>query len=159
MGPVLVIAGPGAGKTFCLIERINHVIANERISPARICAVTFTNKAAEEIAARLKSILGQRAEDVTRGTLHSLCVNILREHGESIGLTRGFGIADEDYQHFVLRRVGVHSRRRRQLLTTFGVHRTQDRPLSTDDETIFLRYQAILARRKKLADIWRRALN
>ena len=150
MGPVLVIAGPGAGKTFCLIERVKHLIAKEGIPPARICAVTFTNKAAEEIAARLKQTLGQRAEDVTRGTLHSLCVNILREHGESIGLARGFGIADENYQHFVLRRIGVHSRSRLQLLTSFGRHRLQDHALSTDDKTIFLRYQAILARRNML---------
>ncbi len=150
MGPVLVIAGPGAGKTFCLIERVNYLIAKESISPARICAVTFTNKAAEEIAARLKHTLGQRAEDVTRGTLHSLCVNILREHGEAIGLARGFGIADENYQHLVLRRIGVHSRRRFQLLTSFGRHRLQDHALSTDDETIFLRYRAILARRNML---------
>ena len=95
MGPVLVIAGPGAGKTFCLIGRVVHLITKEAMPPERICAVTFTNKAAEEIAARLKLMLGPRAENVTRGTLHSLCVTILREHGESIGLARGFGIADE----------------------------------------------------------------
>ncbi len=150
MGPVLVIAGPGAGKTFCLIERINHLITREALSPARICAVTFTNKAAEEIAARLKQTLGQRAEDLTRGTLHSLCVTILREHGKAIGLARGFGIADESYQHFVLRRIGVHPRRRFQLLTAFGRHRLQDSALSTEDQSMFVRYQAILARRNML---------
>jgi len=53
MGPVLVVAGPGAGKTYCLISRIQHLIASG-IDPHRICAVTFTNRAAEEIAARLK---------------------------------------------------------------------------------------------------------
>ena len=150
MGPVLVIAGPGAGKTFCLIERVNYLITKADFAPARICAVTFTNKAAEEIAARLKLTLGQRAEDVTRGTLHSLCVKILREHGEAIGLARGFGIADESYQHFVLRRIGVYSRRRLQLLTAFGRHRLQDHVLSVEDQTAFVRYQAILARRNML---------
>src|SRR6266508_2257215 len=54
MGPVLVVAGPGAGKTFCLIARIQHLIAGG-IDPHRICAVTFTNRAAEEIALRLRS--------------------------------------------------------------------------------------------------------
>ncbi len=55
MGPVLVIAGPGAGKTFCLIGRVNHLIGRELIAPERICAVTFTNKAAEEIATLFKT--------------------------------------------------------------------------------------------------------
>ena len=53
-GPVLVVAGPGTGKTFCLIGRIGHLIRVLGIPPARICAVTFTNKAADEIAARLR---------------------------------------------------------------------------------------------------------
>ena len=51
--PVLVVAGPGAGKTYCLIERVRHLIQQD-VDPRRICAVTFTNKAAEEIAVRLK---------------------------------------------------------------------------------------------------------
>ena len=58
LGPVLVVAGPGAGKTFCLIARIRHLIACEGIGPSRICAVTFTNKAADEIAARLLREIG-----------------------------------------------------------------------------------------------------
>ncbi len=52
LGPTLVVAGPGAGKTFCLIRRVNHVITALDFDPARICAVTFTNRAAEEIALR-----------------------------------------------------------------------------------------------------------
>ena len=73
LGPVLVVAGPGAGKTFCLIARIGHLIAREGIAPGRICAVTFTNKAADEIAGRLRREIGPDAEDITRGTLHALC--------------------------------------------------------------------------------------
>ena len=92
-GPLLVLAGPGAGKTFCLIERIRFLIERLGFDPARICAVTFTNKAAEEIAERLQT-LGDRARGVKRGTLHALCVEILREHGEWVGVRRGFGIAD-----------------------------------------------------------------
>ena len=53
LGPQLVLAGPGAGKTFCLIERIRFLIEQRDFDPARICAVTFTNKAAQEIAERL----------------------------------------------------------------------------------------------------------
>src|SRR5213080_5425936 len=66
LGPVLVVAGPGAGKTFCLIARINHLITTVGIAPERICAVTFTNRAAEEIAVRLKHTLRDRADSITR---------------------------------------------------------------------------------------------
>src|SRR5436190_705586 len=82
LGPVLVVAGPGAGKTFCLIARINHLITAHGIAPARICAVTFTNRAAEEIALRLHHTLGDRAESITRGTIHALCLALLRTHAE-----------------------------------------------------------------------------
>jgi superfamily I DNA/RNA helicase len=66
------VAGPGAGKTYCLIGRINHLIGRLEFAPRRILAVTFTNKAAEEIASRLHECRGACAEDVTRGTLHAL---------------------------------------------------------------------------------------
>src|SRR6266853_1361247 len=95
LGPVLVVAGPGAGKTFCLIARINHLINTRGLAPERICAVTFTNRAAEEIAVRLKHTLGDRAEGVTRGTIHALCLALLREHAEAAGLRKGFGVAEE----------------------------------------------------------------
>src|SRR5438093_8502967 len=72
LGPVLVVAGPGAGKTFCLIARINHLIGTLGIAPERICAVTFTNRAAEEIAVRLKHTLRDRADGITRGTIHEI---------------------------------------------------------------------------------------
>src|SRR2546422_10193453 len=102
-----VVAGPGAGKTFCLIRRVHRLIAFLNFDPARICAVTFTNKAAEEIGVRLKRTLGERAEEVTRGTLHALCLAILREHADAAGLHRGFGVADERSEE---RRVGKECR-------------------------------------------------
>ena len=120
LGPTLVVAGPGAGKTFCLIRRVNHVITAFDFDPARICAVTFTNRAAEEIALRLQRTLGHRAEEVTRGTLHALCLSFLREYAEAAGLRRGFGVADEAYQRIVLGRLGVHPKRRGALLTLFS---------------------------------------
>src|SRR5882762_4940341 len=91
LGPVLVVAGPGAGKTYCLIARINHLINTVGIAPERICAVTFTNRAAEEIAVRLTHTLGERAESVTRSTIHALCLALLREHAVAAGLRQGFG--------------------------------------------------------------------
>src|SRR6058998_1793687 len=94
LGPVLVVAGPGAGKTYCLIARIEHLIATG-IDPHRICAVTFTNRAAEEIAGRLKQTMGNKAEAITRGTIHALCLALLRDQTDAAGLKRGFGVADE----------------------------------------------------------------
>ncbi len=150
LGPVLVLAGPGAGKTFCLIERIRFLVEHDGFDPSRICAVTFTNKAAQEIAERLEKSLGDRSEGVKGGTLHALCAEILREHGERIAVRRGFGIADEEYQRDVLRRLGVWEKRRGWLLTQFGKHRARGADLTPADMGIFIRYRAYLERRNLL---------
>lgn len=144
LGPILVLAGPGAGKTFCLIARVEHLIREIGLTPARICAVTFTNKAAEEVAVRLSRRLGPEAEDVTRSTLHSLCLDILREHGEPVGLRPGFGVADEHYQSALLRRLGVPPRRRPQLLTLFSRRRLANYELTEGDEALFDSYRSLL---------------
>src|SRR5438477_8200239 len=81
--PVLVLAGPGAGKTFCLIERIRYLVEQLEYDPGRICAFTFTNRAAEEIASRLHQ-LGARGEHVKRGTIHAFCAELLREFGARV---------------------------------------------------------------------------
>src|ERR1044072_4665449 len=73
IGPVLVLAGPGAGKTYCLAERIRYLVEVKGADPARICAFTFTNKAAGEIASRLALHLGERASHVKGGTSHAFC--------------------------------------------------------------------------------------
>src|SRR5688572_19994740 len=119
LGPVLVVAGPGAGKTFCLVARIEHLIAEQGLDPQRICALTFTNRAAEEIATRL----GTR--DVWRGTIHAFCLQLLREFHAEAGLRKGFGVADENYQRVILSRLRVPADRRGQLLTLFSRHRFQ----------------------------------
>ena len=150
LGPVLVVAGPGAGKTYCLIARIARLIAWHGLDPRRICAVTFTNKAADEIATRLQREIGPLAEDVTRGTLHALCFGLLREHASAAGLRRGFGIADEDYQRRVLRRLRVRPERHGQLLLLFGRHRLQHIPLTPGDLELFEAYSAALRARNLL---------
>ena len=150
LGPVLVVAGPGAGKTYCLIARIARLIAWHGFDPRRICAVTFTNKAADEIAARLQREIGPLAEDVTRGTLHALCFGLLREHASAAGLRRGFGIADEDYQRRVLRRLRVRPERHGQLLLLFGRHRLQHVPLTGGDRELFEAYAEALRARNLL---------
>jgi DNA polymerase III epsilon subunit family exonuclease len=146
-GPVLVVAGPGAGKTYCLIARINHLITAFDFAPDRICAVTFTNRAAEEIAGRLQHTLGERAEGITRGTIHAFCLRLLREHAEAAGLRQGFGVADEAYQKVILSRLRVHPDERGNLLTRFGRYRFQNYPLADRDATLFREYTGWLAHR------------
>ena len=147
LGPLLVVAGPGAGKTYCLIKRIEYLLRVHRVSAERFCAVTFTNKAAEEITTRLRETLGHGGDTVTRGTLHWLCADILRGHPEAVGLRPGFGIADEAYQDTVLGRLGVWRKRRSGLLTRFGRRRLQGRTLQGDEEPLFRRYVAALRER------------
>lgn len=146
LGAVLVVAGPGAGKTFCLIGRIGHLVTRLGFAAERICAVTFTNKAAEEIASRLDETLAHKAVDVKRGTIHAMCAEILREFARAAGLTPGFGIADEDYQRTLLRQMKMGPRTG-QLLRVFGQFRLMNRPLAPGDLTVFREYQHTLRRR------------
>src|SRR2546422_1034529 len=150
LGPVLVVAGPGAGKTFCLIARINHLITTVGIAPERICAVTFTNRAAEEIAVRLKHTLRDRAAAVTRGTIHALCLALLREYAEAAGLRKGLGVADEQYQKIILGRLHVPLEQRGPLLNRFGRHRVQNYELTVDDARLYREYTSWLAHRNML---------
>ncbi len=147
----LVMAGPGAGKTFCLIERIHYLIESLHFDPARICAFTFTNKAAGEIASRLECRLGDaRAEQVKRGTIHAFCAELLREAGEAVGVQKGFGIADDKYQLAALGRLEGKRRWHRTKLTQFSAHRLRGTPLRHDDHALFERYQKLLEKRNVL---------
>ena len=146
LGPVLVLAGPGAGKTFCLIERIRFLIEKRHFDPAHICAFTFTNKAAEEIASRLEQ-LGPHAARVKRGTIHSFCAELLREFGEHIDLHSGFGIADEDYQLAVLARLEGARPWHGRVLTNFSAHRFSNLSLQPNDRALFEDYERYLVSR------------
>jgi DNA polymerase III epsilon subunit family exonuclease len=147
-GPLLVLAGPGAGKTYCLIERIRFLIEVHHFDPARICAFTFTNKAAGEITHRLEARLGAAAQKITRGTIHAFCAQLLRELGAAVLLEQGFGIADEDYQLSVLRRIEGPRRWHRNTLTRFSAHRFRGDPLMHDDLVLFEKYKQFLVDRR-----------
>jgi superfamily I DNA/RNA helicase len=147
-GSVLVLAGPGAGKTYCLTERIRYLIEQRGFDPARICAFTFTNKAAGEIAHRLEQRLGVAAATIRRGTIHAFCAELLRELGAHVGLEPGFGIADDEYQLGVLRRIEGPRRWHRSTLSRFSASRFRGDALRHDDAVLFHEYERFLAARR-----------
>ncbi|HEX5395035.1 MAG TPA: UvrD-helicase domain-containing protein [Candidatus Saccharimonadales bacterium] len=98
-GPMLILAGAGSGKTKTLTHRIAFLLSSHKATPYNILAVTFTNKAAAEMRNRIALLLGRQTDDRAllpfMGTFHSVCVRILRQDGESIGIPRNFVIWDE----------------------------------------------------------------
>ncbi|NUO79011.1 UvrD-helicase domain-containing protein [candidate division KSB1 bacterium] len=89
---LLIVAGPGTGKTHTLVHRILHIV-EQGVSPEAVLAITFTNKAAEEMQRRLHERLGKAAQRLTTGTFHAFCLNLLRAHG---GTQAAFEIIDEE---------------------------------------------------------------
>src|SRR4051812_16679809 len=96
-GPLLVLAGAGTGKTRVLTTRIAYLLNNKLAWPGEILAVTFTNKAAREMAERVNHLTGQ-SQSLWMGTFHSIGARIIRRHAEQLGLTSSFVILDEDDQ-------------------------------------------------------------
>ena len=103
-GPLLIVAGPGSGKTRVITHRIAYLVQVLGVAPHGILAVTFTNKAAREMRSRLETLLGERVGDLTVGTFHNVGARILRAHGEGIGIHRDFVIYDQDDQREVVKR-------------------------------------------------------
>ena len=102
-GAMLVVAGPGTGKTNVITHRIAHLIRNHQIAPQQIFAVTFTNKAAQEMLDRIKELLGTtQGLEVRIHTFHAFCVRLLRQHAETIGLGVNFAIFSQETQEEVL---------------------------------------------------------
>ena len=105
-GPILVVAGPGSGKTRVLTQRIAYLIAVEGIRPWQILAVTFTNKAAKEMQARVKALLPDQAiEGTMLGTFHSICARILRREADHLPIGSNFVIFDTDDQERIVKTV------------------------------------------------------
>ena len=105
-GPVLVVAGPGSGKTRVLTQRVAYLIANEGVRPWQILAVTFTNKAAKEMDQRVKAMLNEQATDgIMLGTFHSICARILRREVEHLPLESNFVIFDSDDQERIVKSI------------------------------------------------------
>jgi DNA helicase II / ATP-dependent DNA helicase PcrA len=104
-GPLLILAGPGSGKTRVIAHRIAYLIDEYGIAPGRIMAVTFTNKSARELRDRVEGLLGGAARSITLGTFHAVCARILRIDGEAIGVPRSFAIYDDGEQMSLVKRI------------------------------------------------------
>lgn len=97
-GSVIIVAGPGTGKTRTLTHRMAYLVAERNVDPRSILAVTFTNRAAGEMRHRLHDLLGDACEGMTVSTFHSFCLQVLREHAVEAGLAEDFRLADREEQ-------------------------------------------------------------
>ena len=97
-GPLLIVAGPGSGKTRVITHRIANLVQVHRVNPRRIMAVTFTNKAAREMRERMVRLVDHRSESLVMGTFHSYCALLLRREGSYVGLPANYTIYDAEDQ-------------------------------------------------------------
>lgn len=108
-GPLLIQAGAGSGKTKTLTHRIAYLIATRKATPFNILAVTFTNKAAKEMRARVAVLLGENPDNRSfmpyMGTFHGICVRLLRQDGEHVGIPHSFVIFDESDRQAAVKQV------------------------------------------------------
>src|SRR6476661_6275702 len=102
-GPVLILAGAGSGKTRVITFRIAYLIGDGHANPDEVLAVTFTNKASQEMRERVESLIGATAEGIWLSTFHALCARLLRREAPRIGLTRDFVIYDSSDQISVVK--------------------------------------------------------
>jgi DNA helicase-2/ATP-dependent DNA helicase PcrA len=137
-GPVLVVAGPGSGKTRVLTQRIAYLIANEGVRPWQILAVTFTNKAAKEMEARVKAMLNEQAtEGMMLGTFHAICARILRREAEHLPIESNFVIFDSDDQQSltkaIIREMNLNEKLYRAQSVHASISRAKNELILPDD--------------------------
>jgi len=140
-GPVLVVAGPGSGKTRVLTQRIAYLIASEGVRPWNILAVTFTNKAAKEMQERVNVMLNEQAtEGMMLGTFHSICARIMRREAEHLPLESNFVIFDSDDQERLVKTIIREFNLNEKLYRASSVHasisRAKNELIPADDYPI-----------------------
>jgi len=160
-GPVLVLAGPGSGKTRVLTQRVAWLVRELDVAPWRIMAVTFTNKAAREMRERLELLLGpSHARSLTLGTFHATCARILRREAEAAGIPRDYAIFDADDQlrlvKQAMRELNLDDKRYRPKAVHGAISRAKNELVLPDAystgsyygevvKRVYERYQALLA--------------
>ncbi|MGC9520925.1 MAG: ATP-dependent helicase [Anaerolineae bacterium] len=150
-GPVLVLAGPGSGKTRVLTHRIAWMLSELNVPPWQVLAVTFTNKAAREMRHRLDTMLGDvSTRAMALGTFHATCARILRREAESLGIAPEYLIFDTDDQLVVMKQVvadlGLDDKRYRPRALLNAISSAKNELLSPDDYPIQTYYDEIVVR-------------
>jgi DNA helicase II / ATP-dependent DNA helicase PcrA len=147
-GPLLIIAGPGSGKTRTLTHRVAHLIADQREPPESCLAITFTRRAAAEMRERLTRLLPDRGERVAVHTFHSLGLAILREHINTAGLQRGFRVADDAERAAMLAALlSVPERKARSLLQAISSAKRAQQPAAAEIAEAERAYRQAMAMR------------
>lgn len=158
-GPLLILAGAGSGKTRVLTHRIAYLIAEKGVNPWNILAITFTNKAAQEMRERVDKIVGMDGGSVWVSTFHSTCVRILRRHADRIGYDNNFTIYDTDDQKTLMkdvcRRLNVDTKKYKERSLLAQISHAKDE-LITPDEMLL---NAADFNEKKVAEIYREYQN
>lgn len=137
-GPVLVVAGPGSGKTRVLTQRVAYLIASEGVRPWQILAVTFTNKAAREMDKRVQALLGeQTTEGMMLGTFHAICARLLRREAEHLPIESNFVIFDSDDQErivkSIIRELNLNDKLYRAAAVHAAISRAKNELIGADD--------------------------
>ena len=136
-GPVLILAGAGSGKTRVLTHRIAYLIEEMGVNPWNILAITFTNKAAQEMRERVDKLVGFGSESIWVSTFHSTCVRILRRHIDNIGYATNFTIYDADDQKSVIkdvcRKLNIDTKIYKERSLLAQISNAKDELLTPDD--------------------------
>ena len=155
-GPLLILAGAGSGKTRVLTHRIAYLIGEKGVNPWNILAITFTNKAAQEMRERVDQIVGNDGGSVWVSTFHSTCVRILRRYIDRLGYDNNFTIYDADDQKTLMkdvcRRLDVDTKQYKERALLAAISHAKDELLTPDDME---RNAGGDFREKRIAEIYR----
>ena len=154
-GPLLILAGAGSGKTRVITHRVAYLIDQERVNPLNILAITFTNKAAQEMRERVNLIVGDGADRVWVSTFHSLCVRILRRYADRLGYGKSFDIYDADDQKSlvksILKDLQIDPKRYPEKMFMSEISKAKEKYMSCDE---FARKNATDFAATKVADVY-----